>query len=72
MLTHWSKARALAESQHLVIDPSSLEDLPEYPRMIGGFGTVRVAKLNDSLMAVKEIRITGNRDDRTRFAIVRH
>ena len=39
--------------------------------MIGGFGTVRVAKLHENIMAVKEIRITGDRDDRTRFAIVR-
>ncbi len=39
--------------------------------MVGGFGTVRVAKLNENIIAVKEIRITGDRDDRTRFAIVR-
>ena len=39
--------------------------------MIGGFGTIRVAKLNENIMAVKEIRITGDHDDRTRFAIVR-
>ena len=67
------KARALAESQHLTIDPTRLEDLIEYPRMIGGFGTVRVAKLDGIfVVAIKEIRISGAGDDRARFAIVSH
>ena len=65
------KTRALAESQHLIIDPSRLEDLPEYPRMIGGFGTIRVARLDNKLVvAVKGIRINGANQDRARFAIV--
>ena len=70
MLT--GKARALIESEHLMIDPSRLEDLLGYPRMVGGFGTVRVAKLDATrVMAVKEMRIGGADDDRVRFAIVR-
>ena len=70
MMTCRIKARALAESQHLMIDPSQLENLPEYPHMRGGFGTVRVVKFNDSLVAVKDLNISGNRDDRIRFTMV--
>ena len=40
--------------------------------MVGGFGTVRVAKVDETLVAVKDIRIAGADDDRARFAIVRH
>ena len=54
-----------------MIDPGSLEDLPEYPRMSGAFGTLRVTKLNGDLLAVKELRISGDQDDRSRFAMVR-
>ena len=72
LLNPCRKAHALAESRHLVVDPSRLEDVENYPLMIGGFGTVRVAKLDDKLVAVKEIRITGARADRARFSMVRH
>ena len=55
-----------------MVPPSRLEHVSGYPRMTGGFGVVRVAKLDASLMvAVKEIRIGGIEDDPTRFAIVR-
>ena len=55
-----------------MIDPSRLERVLGYNRMVGGFGTVRVAKLDNSLVvAVKEMRIGGDDDDRARFAIVR-
>jgi hypothetical protein len=55
-----------------MIHPGRLERVPGYPRMIGGFGTVCVAKLDDALLvAVKEIRISGTEDDQARFAIVR-
>ena len=70
-LTLRRKIRALAESQHLMIDPGRLKRVPGYPRMNGGFSTVRVAKLDDSLLvAVKEIRISCTDDDQARFAIV--
>ena len=70
-MTPGIKTQALAESQHLMINPSRLEDLSEYPRMIGGFGTVRVAKLDNKLVvAVKEL-CPGANQDRARFAIVR-
>jgi len=61
----------LAESEHLRIDPHQLQDLPEYDVMNGGFGTVRVAKLDDQIVAVKELRISGTRIDRGHIAMVR-
>ena len=67
----YPKAQALAESQQLIIDPRRLEYL-NYPRMVGGFGTVRLAKIDQNLVAVKDIRIAGADDDRARFALVRH
>ena len=55
-----------------MIDPSRLERVPEYAPVVGGFGIVRVAKFDKSLLvAVKEIRLIGTDDDRARFAIVR-
>ena len=39
--------------------------------MVGGFGTVRVAKLDDRLVAVKELRVSGDPSNRSRFAVVR-
>ena len=64
------KARALAESQHLIINPNQLENLPEYLQMRGGFGTVKVVRFNGSLMALKDLHIDGDQDDRIRFTIV--
>jgi hypothetical protein len=55
-----------------MIDPRRLKYINGYPRMVGGFGTVRVAKMGATLVAIKDIRITGANDDRARFAIVRH
>ena len=71
MMTSRIKARILAESQHLMIDPDQLENLPGYPRMRGGFGTVKVVRFNGNLMALKNLHIDGNDDERIRFAIVR-
>ena len=53
-----------------MIDPDRLENLPEYPRMRGGFGTVKVVKFDGSLMALKDLHIDGDQDDRIRFTIV--
>jgi hypothetical protein len=65
-----SKARALAESQHLMFDPNQLEELPKYPRIRGGFGTIKVVKFKGSLMALKDLHIDGDQDDQMRFTIV--
>ena len=55
-----------------MIDPSRLERVLGYAPVVGGFGTVRVAKLDKSiLVAVKDMRVSGANDDRARFAIVR-
>ncbi len=62
---------ALAQSRHLLVKPSQLEDVEGYSTMIGGFGTVRVARMNNQLVAVKEIRVTGAPADRARFSMVR-
>jgi hypothetical protein len=63
--------RALAQSRHLLVKPCQLEDVEGYSIMIGGFGTVRVARMNNQLVAVKEIRVTGAPTDRARFSMVR-
>jgi hypothetical protein len=66
------KTRALAGSQHPMINPSRPKCVSEYPRMNAGFGTARVAKFDDmQMVAVKEMRLSGDDDDQAQFVIVR-
>ncbi len=65
------KAQALAEAERLRIDPDQLVDHPDYPTTEGGFGSVRVASLGEQLVAVKELRISGDVLNRKRIAMVR-
>ena len=69
-MTFRIQARILAESQHLMINPDQLQHLPKYRQMRGGFGTVQVVRFNGNLMALKNLHIDGNDDERIRFATV--
>ena len=52
------------------IDVGRLEAQQDFPSISGGFGTITVAKLDGDLVAVKELRITGDLSNRARFANV--
>jgi hypothetical protein len=61
----------LADVENLRIDVGRLETQHDFPSISGGFGTVTIAKLDGDLVAVKELRITGDLSNRARFANVR-
>ncbi len=63
--------KVLDETSQLFVTTGRLEFLSGYASIAGGFGTVVVARLDQSrLVAVKELRLAGSDTDRARLACV--
>ena len=71
LICHVLQKKVLDETSHLFVAPGRLEFLSSYASIAGGFGTVTVARLDQSrLVAVKELRLTGSNTDRARLTCV--